>query len=154
MSSDPLKRARGLAYRLLARRARTVKEIRDNFKRKEIPAEVSTQIIDELLAAGYLNDFAYAQQYIEYHVTNKQHGPLWLRASLQRAGIERELISRALSAVFLPGCEEALAEQYLTKLCARADLSPQKAMRSLLSRGFTTQAARQAAAKVIDFQEF
>lgn len=151
MSSDSLKKARGIAYRLLARRARTIKQLHDSLMRKEIPTAVSVQVIDELITAGYLNDLAYTQQYIEYQITNKLHGPLWLRASLLRAGVERELINQALSAVFTPGREEELAEQYLTKICARSDISPHKAIRRLLSRGFTIQAARQAAAKVMAF---
>jgi regulatory protein len=151
MKNDPIKKARTTAYRLLAKRARTVKQRQDTFQRQKIPVKVSEQVIDELLAAGYLDDSAYAQQFIEYQVTNKQRGPLWLRAALLRAGVERELINQALSAVFNPELEEILAEKYLTKICLKSNVSPQKAMRRLLSRGFSAQTARQVTAKIIGF---
>lgn len=144
MSSDPLKKARGIAFRLLAKRARTVEQIRSSLNKRDIPAAVSEQVMAELLEAGYLNDLCYVQNFLEYQLANNFHGPQWLRSSLLRAGIKSDLIEDILPSYFPPGREEKLAAAYLNKIMGRSDMTPQKAMRRLLGRGFNMQAARRA----------
>lgn len=146
--SDPLKKARSIAYRLLARRARTVKQMRTIFANKKIPADISEQVITELSEAGYLNDVQYIQNYIEYQLVNNFRGPLWLRASLLRAGIDSDLINNLLPVYFPPGREEELATAYLKKIKEKNVLTPQKAVRRLISRGFNAQIAWKAVGNV------
>ncbi|NLZ38705.1 MAG: hypothetical protein GX893_03770 [Firmicutes bacterium] len=136
--SDPLKRARSIAYRLLARRARTVKQMRTSLLKKKIPADISEQLIAELQTAGYLNDVQYIQNYVEYQLSNFR-GPLWLRASLLRAGVNAEMIDEILPTYFPPGREEELAMAYLKKIKKKILLTPQKAARRLIYRGFNRQ---------------
>ncbi|MCR3922983.1 MAG: recombination regulator RecX [Firmicutes bacterium] len=150
MSSDPLKKARGIAYRLLGMRARTVQQIRDRLIKKEIPEDITVQVIDELVEAGYVDDLAFARNYIEYRLRGKPYGPYWLRSSLLRTGVARELIDTALSEVFVPGREEELAQLYLSQIYQRSEMPTQKAMRRLLARGFSRQAAFHALRDIIE----
>ncbi len=61
MSGDrELKRARELAYRYLALRDRSIKELRDYFCRKEVPADIAETVLAEFIRYGYLDDRRFA----------------------------------------------------------------------------------------------
>ncbi|MBI5378793.1 MAG: RecX family transcriptional regulator, partial [Nitrospirae bacterium] len=70
-SSDA--RARALAYRLLARCARSVREIEERLTRKGFDPPVIARTIAHLQAAGYLDDARFARDWVA--ARSARYGP-------------------------------------------------------------------------------
>jgi regulatory protein len=89
--------ARSAAVALLARR---------DFARAELGAKLATRgyqpdvvgaVLEELSAAGYLDDARYASHYVAAHAARGQ-GPSRIAAELKSLGVQAELIDVALAA--------------------------------------------------------
>ena len=90
-------RAVELAYRALSTRDRTVAELRSYLERKRVEPDAIGHAVDELTAAGYLDDARFAQRFAE----DKRHLERWgaerIGRDLRRRGVAPELIEAALS---------------------------------------------------------
>jgi len=129
---------------MLSWKARTEKQVRDRLLQKGIAPEAAEAVVRELLALGYVDDRKFAREYIACRLEGKPLGPYRLRAVLLAAGVRQELVEEELAAFFPPGREEELAVRYLTRLPDGKEYPVQKALRSLLNRGFSLQAAKRA----------
>lgn len=93
-----LQQALDLAYRYLARRDRTVSEVRTQLEHKRVEPSTIEDVVSELLDLGYLDDARYAQRYAEDRRTLDGWGPDRIERKLVALGLSRELIAQALSA--------------------------------------------------------
>ncbi len=91
--------ARAVAFRYLGYSARTRAEIEQRLLRDEFPGDIVAKVVDELHASGYLDDTAYARQWVEDRADRKRYGRVRLAAELNRKGIGRETASEALSGI-------------------------------------------------------
>ncbi len=91
-----LQHALDLAYRHLARRARTVAEVRRHLEEKLVPGETVEEALVDLERAGYLDDAGYAQRFAEDRRTLDGWGPDRIERRLLEVGIEPGLVARAL----------------------------------------------------------
>ncbi len=64
------------------------------------------QVIDDLVARGYLDDAAFARRWVEARA-GRGYGPARLRAELRARGVAAALIDAALAA---PGADSALEQ--------------------------------------------
>jgi regulatory protein len=89
--------AHAAAIALLARRDFACAELRARLLSRGFQAAEVAVAIDELAAAGTLDDARYAQHYVAYHAGRGQ-GPLRIVAELRRRGLAADLIESALAA--------------------------------------------------------
>ena len=154
MNDCQLKRAKKIAYRMFAGKARTEKQVRERLLQKGIPPEVTETVIRELLALGYVDDRKFAQNYITWRLERKPLGPYRLRSALLAAGVDRKLADEELAAVFTPELEEELAVRCLSRLPTVKESDGRKLLGSLLNRGFSLRAAKHACKKLgVDWQD-
>lgn len=102
---DASRRARETAVRLLAVRPRSVAELRERLRRAGTPSDITAAVVDDLAAAGYLDDLAFAQSWVRNRAAVRPSGVLRLRAELRKKGIANSLIEQAIHD--LDGEEEA-----------------------------------------------
>lgn len=92
-------RQRGLelAYRYIARRERTVGEVRRHLLGREIDEGSAEAVIEELTEQGSLDDARFARLFVEDKRELEQWGSERIRRGLQARGIERELAEEVLA---------------------------------------------------------
>ena len=138
--------ALGRCYRHLGDREHSVAELRKRLAR----AKLAPAIIDEALAIvaeqGYLNDERYARLLAEDRRNIDGWGAERIRARLEAAGIDRELIDDTLA-----GCDHAselaAAAEQLRRRCAQPltnDRERQRAFGILVRLGFDSEVAYDA----------
>lgn len=84
------------ALRFLARRMRTIEEVRKHLAEREYDSEEIAAAIEEMLSLGYLDDRQYAMTYFAY-AFGKMRGSARVRRELEEKGLEAELIENALA---------------------------------------------------------
>lgn len=89
-------RALELAYRYLARRERTVSEVRRHLEGKDIDEPSATAAIEELIEQGSLNDARFARLFVQDKRELEQWGSDRIRRGLLVRGIDRELAAETL----------------------------------------------------------
>ena len=93
---EEIHRARERAIALLARRPRSANEIARQLRRHQHDDEVIQHAIENLTAAGLLDDNAFAAFWVEQRDTFRPRSRLALRQELNQKGLEREVVSEAL----------------------------------------------------------
>jgi regulatory protein len=93
-----LQQALDLAYRYLARRDRTVAELRAQLEQKRVEPRTIDEVIADLRELGYLDDARYAQRFAEDRRTLDAWGPDRIERKLVALGLSPEVIASALSA--------------------------------------------------------
>ena len=89
--------ALAVATAYLNRRERTVAEVRSRLEKTECPSEEAEAAITELLATGFLDDDRYARIFIEDKRTLDSWGIERIERALSERGIERHVVTAALS---------------------------------------------------------
>jgi regulatory protein len=89
-------RAIDLAYRAVARRDRTVAELRTWLERRRVEPEAIEAAVDELCAAGFLDDARYAVRFAQDKRELEQWGSARIARELARRGVAAEFIDAAL----------------------------------------------------------
>jgi len=108
-------KAKQRAFRLLAIRARSEKELRTKLKEKGYDESVVGDVTARLRELRYLDDESFARGWARNLAVNRLWGNIRIEASLRDKGIPRELIERVIREV-------------------REELSEQKALRELLKK--------------------
>ena len=149
MSESPLlSRAKNLALKYLASRARTEAQVRARLARAELAAEADA-VVAWLVRLGYLDDEAYARGRARALVAPGRLGPRLAERRLVRAGIDRARARAAVDAALAEdeaggeaGRCRALAERRArtTDLGALDDRARRRLARFLLGRGFSGSA--------------
>lgn len=139
-------RAQELAHRYIARRERTVSEVRAHLLACEIDEGVAAALVEELVEQGYLDDARFARLFAEDKRTLEQWGCERIRRALMIRGVDRDLADAAL----VSGAEgEELSEldRALQVLRQRFPSAPrgrrerERALGVLLRRGYEPELA-------------
>ena len=104
-AEDARERAMQQALLFLSYRARSVKEIRQNLSKHEIPEAVIEDTIERLHQNGFANDKNFASAWVENRSTFRPRGRRALALELHQKGIDDGIIESVLEEVD----EEALA---------------------------------------------
>jgi regulatory protein len=128
VAAEELAQARAAAMRLLARRPRTEKEIRDRLRTQEIGDDLITRVVEELRNARLLNDEEFARTYVRDVLTLRPSGRILLRRKLLLLGVDKELVNVVLEET-LEGTDQTataikLARGFLKK--STRPLTPEK----------------------------
>ncbi|MEU9099279.1 recombination regulator RecX [Streptomyces sp. NPDC048361] len=95
---DPAERARAICLRLLTGTPRTRKQLADALKKREIPDEISEEVLSRFEEVGLINDAAFADAWVE----SRHHG-----RGLARRALARELRTKGVDATVV---DEAVAQ--------------------------------------------
>ena len=134
------------AYSFLAYKQRSRKEIIDKLKKKKIREEIIERITDLLEKQKYLDDTAYAKNYLEDKLNSKPSGKRLIRMKLHEKGIDNEIIDRTINENYTDEKEIELAarlvEKYGKKVKSKdAADKKNKCYRYLISKGFDFETA-------------
>ncbi len=139
-----LKRAKSRALHLLADRARTEEELRKKLTGDEYPEDIVESAIDYVKSYGYINDQAYARDYIDSRKGKRSRRELYYQ--LLEKGLDKTLIQEALD----EGYVEQDADAAIRSLMRRRGYDPETAddtekqrfMAYLMRKGFTYEDVR------------
>ncbi|PZN10929.1 MAG: hypothetical protein DIU69_06395 [Bacillota bacterium] len=106
---DESKRALDLALRWLAARARTERELRERLQQRGVPPGVVDATLERLRQWGYVDDRAFAEDYVEHTLTVRYIGPRRLVEELRRRGIDARLATEVVAGRLPPDREIDLA---------------------------------------------
>lgn len=133
------------AVQALARRMRTVAELRRLMRTRVEPGEPGeakiAAVIARLQSQRYLDDRSFAADYARLRQENSRFGKRRVRQDLQVKGVESALISETLDAAYENVDEEALARRHLERKGVRQPTNDKEAarvMRMLVRAGFST----------------
>lgn len=148
LSSEEYKRACNRAFRFLAGRARSQKELEDRLARYDYPPSVVERVVAKCKNLKYIDDRQFAFQFARSRVAHKPCGAELLRLELFRHGIGEALIDEVVADVYRQHSERELAQKLAEKRLPRLqDLPPQKARARLAGflkrRGFDWETVRE-----------
>lgn len=133
--------ARLAAGDLLSRRAWTRAELAARLRRRGAPAAVATEVVDDLVARGYVDDAAFARHWVAARAA-RGYGAARMRAELRARGVAPLLIDAALSALggdeVLAHAREAARRRLPALRRGRADRVAPRLHDYLLRRGFSS----------------
>ncbi len=95
-ASDEIEKAKDRVLRLLARRPYSVTEIRRYLRRHRYNETVEAAVIHYVVDAGYANDEAFAEFWVEQRETFRPRSQRALQYELRGKGLDREAIDNAL----------------------------------------------------------
>jgi len=135
---------RAIAYRILAGREHSRKELADKLSRKGGSPDVIAEVVSALAEEGLVSDRRFAEAFTRNRVSSL-YGPYRIRAELAGKGIEPVLVEHSLA----PYAEEwtGLASQWLLKRARPADMDRNtraRLYRSGTNRGFSHEQMMQA----------
>lgn len=85
-----MRRGKGIALRMIAKRNLTEREIKDKLTEREIPSHISDEILRWLNEHHIISDTVYTENYINYKGKTKSKKDLMF--TLTRKGMEKEMI--------------------------------------------------------------
>lgn len=113
-------------------------QIRQRLKRRDVPDEMTGQLLEEVIRLGFVDDRAWVQSFIRRQ-QGRRDGPMMIKMKLRAKGIDPELIAE-----LMPTDEEVLKEQIFDLLKTRyrkydlADFKERhKAIGALARKGFS-----------------
>lgn len=143
MEEDRVAKANAKALDYLAHKPRTELEVRRKLRQREFEEPVIDRVIERLCERGYLDDAAYAEEYVRRRFSHKGYGPVRLQMELKQRGIDRHLAETAVEALFEDKDERAAArakaEKRWPRIAREKDLRKRrnKLYRYLKRRGYT-----------------
>lgn len=143
-SDEQYVRAKQSAFDYLAHKPRTEQEVRRKLQDGEASPPVVEDVIARLYELGYLDDEAYAHDYVHNRFANKKYGPIRIRRELVKRGVDRHVAEAAVTDLFAEEDAQAAARKHAEKRWSRLDEDDdprrrkQKMYRYLRRRGFTT----------------
>lgn len=96
---DDEARAKEICLRLLTDRARTVQELSQALRRKEIPDEVAQRVLERFDEVGLVDDEAFAGQWVRSRHRQRGLGRRAIAAELHRKGVAKEIADEALTEI-------------------------------------------------------
>ncbi len=98
MREDPqFEKARQKAFRLLARRAQSKKELKEKLLDRGFEKAVVDRIVKTFTDDGYLNDETFARDWARHLARNRHYGNRRIEMSLAGKGISKDLIAKAIA---------------------------------------------------------
>ncbi len=139
-----LKRAKSRSLHLLTDMGRTEEELRKKLTKDEYPADIVEAAIDYVKSYGYIDDSAYARDYIDSRKGKKSRKELYYQ--LLEKGLDRDLVNEALEECY----EKEDAGEAIHTLMRRRGYDPETAdetqkqrfMAYLMRKGFAYEDVR------------
>lgn len=130
--ADPESVARKILLDQLTGRARTRSELADKLRKRNVPQEIATRLLDRFEEVGLINDAAFAHDWIEERQSTRGLAKRALASELKRKGLEDGVAQSALAEIDENAEHEAARAQVRRKLRAMRGLESEKATRRLV----------------------
>ncbi len=131
-AADPESVARTILLDQLTGRARSRAELRAKLDAKEVPAEISEQLLDRFTEVGLVDDAAFARAWVEGRHRAKGLAPRAIAMELRRKGVEDEVAREALEQVDEDSQREAATALVRKKLRSLSRVDRATATRRLV----------------------
>lgn len=128
---------RDRALRILRYRKRSIEELKTRLTKIGFDDGLVSGIIEELIEDNTLNDIDFAESFVADHTNLNPKGNIFISRELKRRGISPKTIDKALCLRDETQVVENFFEHKLSNLNIKNPKDRQKALRRLLSRGFT-----------------
>jgi len=139
MEAPSVEKAQNQAFRLLALRPRSEKELRDKLL-QNYTADIADLVIQKCKDNGYLNDNAFALGRARQLALYRLKGNRFIEADLSCKGLDQKIISDAIQTIRRELSEKEAIEKVIEKKLKKPSLAGrqerEKMGRYLLSRGF------------------
>jgi regulatory protein len=116
---EQLKKAKGIALRLLSLRPRSCKEVSEKLVQKSFIPSVIENVVVYLIDYGYLNDQKFAQALAVHLLENKKFGFARIGATLKERGLSPELAKATIAHLKQNYSEEKTALQIVKRRFSR-----------------------------------
>lgn len=147
-------RATNLCLWHLGQGPRTRKQLLDAMSRKGIPPEMAEAIVDKLSDYRYVDDAAYAQNYVASRHRSQRKAGSALRYELLRKGVDLDTVEEALEQVTPESESQAARELVDRKLRSTRGLDRQKRINRLVGmlarKGYSPSVAFQIVREAVD----
>jgi regulatory protein len=117
-AADTLEQAKQRVVGLLEFRPRSAQEVRQRLKRAGVDEATIDQVIDQLKAAGMLDDAAFAAAWVESRLRANPRGKRMLAWELRQKGADPQAIEASLAGVDDAEAALAAARKRLPRLAA------------------------------------
>ena len=149
---EPLEEAGLFDYAVgaLARRMRTVRDLRRLMKTRAVPGPEGEAAMDAVVARlvelKYLSDTRFAADYTRLRKDNEKFGQRRVQQDLMQKGVAKDLVATTLATAYEDVDEVALARAYVARKRMKqpsgvnAEKETARTMRRLLRAGFSSSA--------------
>lgn len=124
--------ARKILLDQLTGRARTRSELAEKLRKRNVPQEIATRLLDRFEEVGLIDDAAFAQEWIAQRQSGRGLARRALAVELKRKGLDDEIAQSALGEIDRDAEEEAAREQIRRKLRSMKGLDSDRATRRLV----------------------
>ncbi|GHH37578.1 recombination regulator RecX [Streptomyces candidus] len=128
---DPAEQARAICLRLLTGTPRTRQQLADALHKRDIPEDVSDEVLSRFEEVGLINDAAFADAWVESRHHSKGLARRALARELRTKGVEPSLIDEAVGQLDSDQEEETARELVARKLRSTRGLDRDKRVRRL-----------------------
>jgi regulatory protein len=142
--------ARAIVLRQLSASSKTRSELESALRRRGVPAEAASDVLDRFTELGLVDDSAYAQAWVRSRHDRKGHGPRLLRAQLVRRGVAPDVIEDALAALTRDDDRDAVIRLVRARLPRTEGLDPRVRRQRLLAFVMRRGHDYPVAAEVVD----
>jgi len=153
LSSDPESVARQIGLSLLDRAPRTRADLATAMRRRGVPEDAATAVLDRFVEVGLVDDEAFAAAWVDSRHHGRGLARRALASELRARGVSDQVAKDALTAVSTE--DEVIAAEALVRrrLRSMSGLAPDVQTRRLVAmlgrKGFGGSLAYQAVARVI-----
>ncbi|MFF3904962.1 recombination regulator RecX [Streptomyces sp. NPDC001848] len=152
---DPVERARAICLRLLTGTPRTRNQLADALRKREIPEDVTDEVLSRFEEVGLIDDSAFADAWVESRHHGRGLARRALAQELRTKGVDSALIDAAVGQLDAEQEEATARELVARKLRATRGLDRDKRLRRLAgmlarkgySEGMALRVVRQALAE-------
>nr|NIV91374.1 hypothetical protein [candidate division KSB1 bacterium] len=146
--TEERKQIKDKAFRYLAGRAHSEKELRTKLNMKGYDNHLTDQVITELKEAKFIDDAEFAVSYARSRLLQNPMGEKLLRHELWQKGVNEELIEQTVLKVYSEESQTDLAKKLFDKRKARyKDLTDPQSRKKmgefLLRRGFSWEVIKE-----------
>ena len=124
--------ARKILLDQLTGRARTRSELAEKLRKRNVPSEIATRLLDRFEEVGLIDDAAFAQDWIAQRQATRGLARRALAVELKRKGLDDEVARSALEEIDSDAEDDAAREQVRRKLRSIRGLEPERATRRLV----------------------
>lgn len=129
------------ALRYLGIRPRTQSQLHAYLLEKGFLPEVADEVCERCRKEGYIDDKAFARQWVDERLRLKPRSPYMLRIELQQRGVDKGIVDEAVRAVSREDeltAARALIEKKVRRLTGAPDAAEERKLLSMLLRkGFS-----------------
>ncbi len=151
---DPVAAAREIALRRLSVRARSRKELEQDLKSRDVPADAAAQVLDRFTELGLIDDAAFAEEWVE--ARGRRSGAGRLQQELRLKGVGEEHIAEAIGGrddeADLRNARELAARKAASMTGLDTVVRRRRLNAFLARRGFSSAVIRRVIGEVLDAQ--